>query len=404
MPELPQDFVQNMIGQLGDDNAAQLFYALDHTDSPVSVRPNPFKPLDLNQHFGEKLSSVLWSSMGRYLPCRPQFTLDPLFHAGCYYVQEASSMFIEQAWNTIKSLYPAQPLAVLDLCAAPGGKSTLWRSILPDDTLLVANEPDRKRAEILNENLIKWGHPHVMVTNAYAADFAENAPKFFDIVAADVPCSGEGMFRKDPQSRNEWSLSSVERCASLQREIIRDVWPALKEGGFLVYSTCTYNSHEDEYNVRWIQEELGAEFIELQIDPMWGLTTTSSGYHFYPHRAQGEGFFLALLRKPGTPSSKGSRAHLERIRHFDWAPYDIKGKKQIPQHVLAMNPDTAQDYPHYELNKDEALRYLRREALNIDAPRGYVIVCYEGHPLGFVNNLGTRANNLYPQEWRIRHL
>ena len=398
MPEVPSDFIQLMQQQLGDQEAAQLLHAITATESPVSVRLNPTKMARIEEAFGgdsaipsAELTPVPWCETGYYLTERPQFTLDPLFHAGCYYVQEASSMYIEHAWRRIAE-EGGEVAALLDLCAAPGGKSTLWRTLVNDDALLVANEPDRKRAEILNENLQKWGHPNVMVTNAYAADFAAYAPSFFDVVATDVPCSGEGMFRKDPASRDEWSMENVLKCAALQRSIIKDVWTALKPGGFLVYSTCTYNHLEDEDNVRWIAAELGADILEER--------------HFFPHRNKGEGFYLCLMRKQGEAPRKPRRPHLEHIRHFDWTPYELKGKKQIPQHILAMNPDTAAQFPQCELSREQALQYLRREAITLsaDQPRGYVIVCYEGHPLGFVNNLGTRANNMYPQEWRIRHL
>lgn len=435
MPELPSDFIQSMQQQLGDQEAARLFCALTETDSPVSIRLNPQKAYNIyNNVEGEaaeidaalveslnlaSAAPVPWCSGAYYLSERPQFTLDPLFHAGCYYVQEASSMYIAEAWRKIceSSASKSGAGAVLDLCAAPGGKSTLWRSLIEDDCLLVANEPNRQRAEILNENLQKWGHPNVMVTNAYAADFAAYAPNFFDIVAADVPCSGEGMFRKDPNSRAEWSLENVAKCAALQRSIIEDVWPALKPGGFLVYSTCTYNHYEDEDNVEWIMRQFDAELI-------------MPGRHFYPHLDQGEGFFIAVLRKPAE-DFKARPPRLQFIKHFDWVPYeekggkssgsskgskgskvskgsgsskDAKGAKMVPQHILAMNPDTAADFPQCELTLEQALQYLRRASITIDAPRGYTIVCYKGHPLGFVNNLGTRANNLYPQEWRIRHL
>lgn len=421
MTELPSDFITSMQQQLGDQEAARLFCALTETESPVSVRLNPLKAYKsarqgeggasqidsaLVESLGlEQAKPVAWCPGAYYLAKRPQFTLDPLFHAGCYYVQEASSMYIAEAWRHIQAAASCAPSAVLDLCAAPGGKSTLWRSLLADDCLLVANEPHRQRAEILNENLQKWGHPNVMVTNDYAAQFAAYAPNFFDVVAADVPCSGEGMFRKDLGSRSEWSLENVAKCAALQRSIIEDVWPALKPGGFLVYSTCTYNHYEDEDNVEWIIRTFGAELI-------------MPGRHFYPHLDQGEGFFIAVLRKPAEDFRERT-PRLQYIKHFDWVPYEekggkssessrgskgAKGAKMVPQHILAMNPDTAADFPQCELTLEQALQYLRRESIAIDAPRGYTIVCYKQHPLGFVNNLGTRANNLYPQEWRIRYL
>lgn len=459
--ELPKAFVQNMQQQLGDHEAAQLCCALCGDDTPVSIRFNPLKWGGGETAIAERAySPVPWCKSGYYLPERPAFTLDPLFHAGCYYVQEASSMFIEQAWHTLRQILQTEgeadaPCPLLDLCAAPGGKSTLWRTLLPDGDWLVANEPNRQRAEILNENLIKWGHPRVRVTNAYAADFAAYAPGRFRVVAADVPCSGEGMFRKDVASRCEWSPENVEKCAALQRSIIEDVWPALQAGGFLIYSTCTFNAQEDEDNVRWIVEHLGASVVPIPVAEEWGIVPSrcteapdSWGYHFYPHRARGEGFFLCLLRKsldhkpvgslakerkefrPTTANYSADRNNFsadrknyrrtkknspsgktqppvepfDQIRHFDWMPYVRKGSKEVPQHVLAMNPATACQFPQCELTLAQALSYLRRESLCIDAPLGFVVVCYQGHPLGFVNNLGSRANNLYPQEWRIRHL
>ncbi len=417
MSALPQDFITSMQQQLGDHEAAQLCCALETSEAPVSLRLNPRKPLSREDTAAllTEAERVGWCGSGYYLPERPQFTLDPLFHAGCYYVQEASSMFIEQAWRTIKARLglegevPASEVHCLDLCAAPGGKSTLWRSLLPAECPLVVNEPDRKRAEVLNENMQKWGADNVTVCNAYPSAFAAYAPGFFNVVAADVPCSGEGMFRKDPASRGEWSLKKVEECAALQRSIIQDVWPALCPGGFLVYSTCTFNRHEDEENVAWICRQLGARVVPLSVEKEWGIVEGRTaegrlaGYHFFPHRAKGEGFFLCLLQKDGD-GQPAARHHLEHVRHFSWEPYVMKGPKKVPQHVLAMNPATASAFPKCELSREEALSYLRREALCIDAPTGYVAVCYHGHPLGFVNNLGSRANNLYPQEWRIRHL
>lgn len=410
MSALPQDFISEMQQQLGGREAAQLCCALEEGNTPVSVRLNPNKVREAAelQSLLEGAEPVPWCQTGYYLSQRPQFTLDPLFHAGCYYVQEASSMFVEQAWREIVRRMP-DAQRVLDLCAAPGGKSTLWRSLLPPEGELVANEPDRKRAEVLNENLIKWGYGNVRVCNAYATDFAAYAPGYFDVVAADVPCSGEGMFRKDPASRDEWSLASVEKCARLQRTIVADVWPALRPGGFLVYSTCTFNRQEDEENVRWICRTLGARAVTLPVEEGWGISSALDaegapcGCHFFPHRSRGEGFFLCLIQKDGE-APRASRHHLEHVRHFPWASYVQKGSKNVPQHILAMQPATAAGFPQCALTREQALCYLRHEALCIEAPRGYVVVTYQGHPLGFVNNIGPRANNLYPQEWRIRHL
>lgn len=452
MSPLPSAFVDEMNALLGADEAAALCRALEGP-ACVSLRLNPLKP-DAAAPSGP---SVPWCAAGRYLTERPAFTLDPLLHAGCYYVQEASSMFIEQAFRQLD----APPRRVLDLCAAPGGKSTLWRSLMEAGTLLVANEPVRTRAMVLAENLAKWGQPDVVVTNALPERFAA-LPGFFDVVAADVPCSGEGMFRKDSGARDEWSAGAPERCARLQFEIVRDVWPALREGGFLVYSTCTFNRQEDEDNVARICEELGAEAVEVPAAPEWGIAgdTTGRGLpvsHFFPHRARGEGFFLALLRKTApAPAARDGRRNrrtrpggvrtelraaarwLQGGEDFDLvqpAPdrvaavrsaladdvarvtaaagavtaglplAELKGRKLVPAHELALCPLLAEDaFARVELDRPTALAYLRREAVTLpaDVARGFVVATFAGHPLGFLNQLGPRANNLYPAEWRIR--
>ncbi len=458
--QIPSDFLAEMEQALGKAEAEALCRSLAETSPSVSVRVNPSKrPSALPAETDEQ---VPWCDNGVYLKSRPSFTADPLLHAGCYYVQEASSMFVEQAYRTIADDFV--PQRMLDLCAAPGGKSTLWRSLLPDGALLVANEPIRQRAQILAENLTKWGQPDVVCTSAYAADFAPLV-SFFDVVAADVPCSGEGMFRKDEGAVAEWSREAVVACAERQWSIVSDIWPALRQGGYLVYSTCTFNREENEHMVQRICKELGAELVPVPVKEEWGISGDTTGaalpvYHFFPHKTKGEGLFLALLRKTAEsplPRSEKKRkgrnalpgrvqnaakvapwladdkhfkilrpdeAHLIAVR--ETLADDVmricstvraltagvmlaeeKGKKLIPQHALALSLALRNGaFPKAELTRDEALSYLRREVLTLsaDVPRGYVLATYEGHPLGFLNNLGSRANNLYPQEWRIRNL
>lgn len=461
MKTLPQDFQTEITQLLGEQEASKLCHAIADSTPSVSVRINPKKTAD--SALLSSVESVPWCSQwGRYLAERPKFTYDPLFHAGCYYVQEASSMFIAKAYEKIVSDF--QPLRLLDLCAAPGGKSTLWRSLLPDASLLVANEPIRQRAQILAENLTKWGHLNVVTTSAYPDEFS-SLGSFFDVIAADVPCSGEGMFRKDDGAIEEWSAEAVTNCAARQWEIITSVWPALREGGYLVYSTCTFNREENEDNVWRICHELGAELVPLDTEADWGIMgdTTNRGlpvYHFYPHKVKGEGLFLALLRKTSEAPLKKNKKNkkkassakqtaikdaakmakwLDDAAQYDLLPYgeglvtavsrdwtedvktvmqtvrtltagialaEEKGRKLIPQHALALsNVCHKEAFSRVELSLDEALSYLRREAivLSMDVPKGYVIATYKGHALGFLNNLGNRANNLYPQEWRIRN-
>lgn len=459
---LPEDFCLLMREQLGADEAEGLLAALED-EPPVSVRLNEAKPSDV---FSDEPEKIKWCRAGRYLSQRPQFTLDPYLHAGCYYVQEASSMSVQQAFRAL----PDSPKRVLDLCAAPGGKSTLWASLLQEGSLLVCNEPVRSRANILAENLAKWGYADAVVTNAYPADFAP-LEGFFDVVAADVPCSGEGMFRKDHGARAEWSMANVRMCAERQFEIVRDVWPALCTGGYLIYSTCTFNRLEDEDNVKRICAELGAEPVKLNSLLEYGSYDDDGRYgvHFYPHRVRGEGFFIAMLKKAcddgsvsgggkgRTCAGKKGRAQAneppaETRKLISWLqkPDDFrlmatahgtvaairkcnyddvvrllsstagrkvmsvgvelavqKGRKWQPLPEAALSSELSDDaFSRAELDYNAAIAYLRHEAITLpaDAPRGYVLVCYRGHSLGFVNNLGTRANNLYPAEWRIRKI
>lgn len=461
--ELPVAFADHTRSLLGDEEYNKLAVALDD-EQPVSIRLNEAKlPGASFGLFHGCAGRVPWSSTGVYLDRRLTFTFDPLFHAGCYYVQEASSMFVEQA---LKQYVGETPAVMLDLCAAPGGKSTHTRSVLPEGSLLVANEVIRNRSQILAENLTKWGHPGVVVTNNDPADFAD-LEEFFDVILTDVPCSGEGMFRKDPVAVSEWSQENVDICWQRQRRIISDIWPSLKPGGLLIYSTCTYNTKEDEENIRWIRDAFGAETLPVNVSDDWNITGNLLAgddfpvYRFLPHRTKGEGFFLAVLRKPEEDSrqtryksasaqgkkkvaSSVSKEQLAVARGWLLSPDDyelsvngtnitafpkehlselsslqqslrviqagvvlaeVKGKDLIPNHALAMSQMRRNGiFPCEEVLYEQAVAYLRKEAivLSAEAPRGYVLLTYMNIPLGFVKNIGNRANNLYPQEWRIR--
>ena len=457
--ELPDLFVKRMY-ELLDKGADEVLAALKQ-EPVVSLRLNPVKcrmitDCSCSNGIGVPLDAVPWATYGFYLEERRPFTFDPLFHAGCYYVQEASSMFLEQ----VVQQYISEPVKVLDLCAAPGGKSTLLRSALPEGSLLVSNELIPTRAQVLVENIVKWGHPDCVVTSSTPADFGD-LPSFFDVIVADVPCSGEGMFRKDPVAVAEWSEANMETCWRRSRGIIADCWNALKSGGLLVFSTCTFNSLEDEENVHWICEELGAEVLPLKTTPEWGITgnllsdSSFPVYRFLPGRTKGEGFFLAVLRK--TSDSNFTAVRKPKIRlpqksqpvpqsckdwlysadSFVWKVdnntinavpkchedalsmleqqvhvlyggvnvAELKGRDIVPTPSLALSGMFCHEaFPAVEVSYKNALAFLRKEALTLpaDTPRGFVLLSFRGIPLGFVKNLGHRANNLYPQEWRIR--
>jgi 16S rRNA C967 or C1407 C5-methylase (RsmB/RsmF family)/NOL1/NOP2/fmu family ribosome biogenesis protein len=409
---LPAKFAELTCALLGTEEYGELVAALTK-EAPVSIRLNPFKQdQESSSLIRESFEPVPWCSRGYYLDQRPTFTFDPLFHVGCYYVQEASSMFLEQ----VVQQFVTDPVCMLDLCAAPGGKSTHARSLLPDGSLLVANEVIRNRVQVLAENIMKWGHPDVVVTQNDPADFKE-LKDFFDVVLTDVPCSGEGMFRKDPGAIGEWSPANVEICRQRQRRILAEVWPSLKPGGLLIYSTCTYNIKENEENVSWMAETLGAEVLPVDVPAEWNVTGNLLNdafpvYRFLPHKTKGEGFFLAVLRKKEGNSTRCSgnreavlRKQLRVIKPSGVEPGIQKGKDFIPSHAQALSSTLpAGAYPACELTYEQAIAYLRREAIVLDAsvPRGYVLVTYRNIPLGFMKNLHNRANNLYPQDWRIR--
>ena len=394
------------------------------------------------------LLTVKWCEHGRYLSERPKFTYDPTFHAGAYYVQEASSMFV---WQALSQLVEQDAL-VLDLCAAPGGKSTAIAQYLSENGFLVSNEYVPQRAHVLVENITKWGAQNCVVTNNAPRHF-EKLKTRFDAILVDAPCSGEGMFRKDERAREEWSPANVEMCVERQREILESAWKVLKPGGVLIYSTCTFNSHENEEQVQWLIDEMEAEYLPLKIEEDWMITETERGYRFLPHKTRGEGLFMAAVRKQcgmrneelgvkqnkrlkeqkikkvqvdvpllgefGVVESenkfyavqKGRMALVDEYRKclnvllFGVQMYEQKGKDLIPQAALALSQVYKRGaYPEAELSYEEAISFLRKEAIVLaDAPRGFVLVTYGGLPLGWVKNIGNRCNNLYPEFWRIRN-
>ena len=485
MKFFPQEFVLMLREHYGETESAALLDALSHEPPTVSIRLNnrvamapesPSSPPPAPPEWGERGGTgggleIPWCPLGRLLPTRPRFILDPLLHSGAYYVQEAASMFLWHALSTALTRLALAPATVLDLCASPGGKSTLARSLLSSDCLLVANETIASRTQPLVENLSKWGHHNVVITSAAAEAFADLGP-LFDVVIADVPCSGEGLFRRSEEAISQWSREKVLRCRLLQRSIVESAWQALRPGGLLIYSTCTFNPLEDEDNVDWICENCGGATLDLQPPADWQILpaqhSPNHSYHFLPHRTAGEGFFISAIRKqtsstaageppagvlPQTDSGgrhgHGRTARKERPVHgsdkwvaagadiFALSPNQLclfperhrpllsllqkrgvrllqvgtpfalskSPDRWVPLQPLAHSPWLNADaFPQVELSLDEALLFLRGQALTLPphTPRGYTLVCYRSQPLGFVNNIGSRANNLYPSAWRIR--
>ena len=439
---LPEAFIALLQESYSAETVHRLCAALAEAPS-VSVRRNPAKisAESLQEHFGENADgAVEWAPEGLYLKERPSFTLDPLFHTGAYYVQEASSMAIGALLKKVFPTAGQTGLRVLDLCAAPGGKSTHLASIIGPQSLLVSNEVMQQRATVLADNLALWGLPNVVVTNNDPADFGR-LETCFDLTLVDAPCSGEGMFRKDESSVAEWSPDTVRLCAARQRRILADSWPALRPGGMLIYSTCTFNHLEDEDNTDWICRELGGECLAQR--------------HFLPGTDRGEGFYCALIRKNGEAPRKTLRttrskspsdaqaketeklilpgfalrekvtreglrllkaypealtAEIEalsqslKVLRSGVAVATVKGRDLIPEADLAYSTVfDAGAYPRVELDRETALRYLAHEPLLFpDRPKGYLTLCFKGLPLGFVKNLGNRSNTLHPLSRRIR--
>lgn len=451
---LPEEFLQNMKTIIPNKEYESFIKSLSEDEQTTSIRINKAKSTieEIAERF-QDTTSVGWCEEGLYLNNRPQFTLDPLLHSGAYYVQEASSMFIT---NVIKKLVK-EPVTCLDLCAAPGGKSTAAISVLPEGSQMVSNEIDRRRARILAENITKWGFPDITVTCNAPKDF-KPLKHTFDLIITDVPCSGEGMFRKDEGAIADWSISKVNDCAELQHQIIDDIWNCLKPGGLLIYSTCTFNVEEDEKMVEYICNTLGGTALEIPIEESWNIHKPLIGsnpcYRFMPHFTKGEGLFMAAirkdediiqsakLRKPIKNKNKVAKdisnwvneevvleqndeGSISAITKNHKELHDllvgnslyilqsgvelgtVKGKDIIPSHNLALSTILSDNaFPKYEVEESIALDYLRRMAFVLpnDAPNGYLILTYKNHSLGFVKNLGNRCNNLYPQEWRIRNL
>lgn len=464
--ELPRTFVERVLRDLGTTEGEALCRALDG-EACVSIRVNPAKAEGLRGEQPARVSEVLpmltaagrvpWCADGFLLAGRPSFTFDSDFHAGAYYVQEAASQFV----GCLLQGVPTSGARILDLCAAPGGKTTLYASLVGRGGLVVANEIDRRRASVLADNVRKWGTGNVVVTTCEPHAVCD-CEAWFDVVVVDAPCSGEGMFRKDPAARGEWSENNVRQCAARQDDILREAWRALRPGGTLIYSTCTFNRDEDEGSLERMLARAGDEVAApypVDVDPAWGIVEGEVGpfrtFRFFPHRTVGEGFFAAVARKapdaPGrqrlpkgrrsmvAPADRASAGELRRwVREPDrmvfgtvagtgyaWYGEQAEAVKTLSEALPVicsgvalgqlfkgrLKPDPALAFfdglergavPVAGLDDEQALRYLRRQEVAAGAlAEGVNLVTARGRALGFAKRIGARVNNMYPNSLRI---
>ncbi len=451
MQKLPEKFVEKVRSLLPDE--AELFFEAISNNPATTIRLNPFKKTDAFQSEVD----VPWISNAKYLLKRPSFVADPLFHAGGYYVQEASSMFLSHIIKQITSSLNTHSV-VLDLCAAPGGKSTLLLDQLDNNSLLIANEIIKSRVNVLEENCIKWGRSNIMVTNNAPKDFT-SLTNFFDIIVVDAPCSGEGMFRKDKNAINEWSEENIQLCSIRQQRILTDILPALKPGGFIVYSTCTFNTCENEENVIWMEKKFGLKSIEIPFNKSWGIEPASQSegssifaYRFYPHKVKSEGFFISCLQKPIEEtfnSLKIRETKFEKVNAkdldivSDWLKEinlfqiinasntiyalpqtlasnimflrsklnvrlsglklgQIMNGKLIPDHQLALSIHNNDNIPALQVDKTNALKFLRKDNFDVPSvPQNTYLIKYQNTALGWVKVMPNRMNNYLPINWRI---
>lgn len=449
MLQLPKEFIQSVSCCVGFEEEA--FLKAHQTDSPTSIRLNPFKKAELKFPLS---NPVLWYDKGFYLNERPNFTYDVLFQAGCYYVQEAGSMFIEQALKSCVDF--KETLIALDLCASPGGKSTLINSLITKESVLVANEVVKQRAEVLAQNLSKWGTANVVVTNNDPSAFSD-MEEVFDVMVVDAPCSGSGLFRKQHDAVEEWSLDNVNLCSQRQKRILSDIIPALKSGGVLVYSTCSYSQEENEQIADWLMTEFDLETVQIPIAKDWGIVETKSeihkafGYRFYPDKTKSEGFFCATFRKKGNTSEQ----HFKKSKKEQFAPIKAKEKEVfknwisdlenqtiikfkedylltnelalnfinrfqhlylkkvgtnigsviknevVPHHDLALSIHRSNIVQYIECSEEETIKFLKKELTNCEGKKGWNLIAYQGFGLGWIKHLGNRINNYLPNEFRI---
>ncbi len=429
---LPLEFVKRMENQLGLSESQDFFNALN-SPAPISIRIN-------KQKFKNSLNleKVKWSSDGYYLPSRPLFASDPLWHAGVYYVQEASSMAIEQAFLAIKKSLKTN-LKILDLCAAPGGKSTHLLNLMDVDDVLISNEVIQSRVGVLQENIRKSGYSNVVITNQDSSQF-NNLKNYFDLVLVDAPCSGEGLFRKDIQAVQHWNDENLKTCELRQKRILSDIIQSVKSGGYIIYSTCTFNPKENEAQLDYL--------ISNGFEPVNFVINGKENYvhSFLPHQCVGEGFFIGLLKKTGWVNEsemfvknkftieKVSQSYLKNqdqmlfvrngnikiglteatfkaINHlpfhlvsFGVECVEMKSQLELPKDYLAFSNDFNQSlFPVIDLDLKQAINYISSQSISIKLDwKGYISLCFRGYVIGIGKSIGNRINNLFPNPWKLK--
>jgi len=435
----PEAFVKRITSRLGAESD-MLFQALEAAPvTAVNLHPHKFNR-------ALTLPALPWNQHGVILTERPAFFLDPWWHAGAYYTQEPGSQLIRAVLDQLP--LPEEPW-VLDLCAAPGGKSVLIANFLQGRGALLSNEVIRKRVPVLHENLARNGFANTAISSLDPNELGV-CPDLFDLIFVDAPCSGEGMFRKHVQASEQWTPELVRFCALRQQRILTDIWPALKPGGFLIYSTCTLNETENEDNLRFLLEQFDAAAVELTFPHTWNMEPGSAPtacWYSWPHKSGSEGFFLGVVQKKQSGKAAlaekplpAARVNIPQAWLSDTAPAphllpkqqpalmnaalasllpslgkaqqgivyagtplgEWIGNKFKPTPELALsvhvNPDSA-----LPLNLAQAISFLCGDGVlpKTDTP-GWYPLSYEGLGLGWINHLGKRSNNAWPQAWRIR--
>jgi len=417
----------------------------------IAVKINPFKKLENLQNYLPLAEKVQWCDDAYYLSNRSNFYKDPLFYAGAYYVMDPASMFID---FILKYLNVSENRKILDIAAAPGGKSIIIDSLISDNSILWANDVNSNRAKVLEYNLVKWGRANYIVSNAKIDDFNELKNQF-DIVLLDAPCTGSGFFRKYQEWQDNFSLDYINQCVKRQKDILKKVFDIIPMDGYLIYSTCSFTSEENEDIAKWIIDN-GFEEIKLQIPAEWGIVVSEYGYRFFPHLSKSEGFYYAVFKKNNLKSEFKQINHLNKknltpikltpinkpanVNYInltkdlklkkwsqninlitkkidEWFDKDfiyfngkiltiginyMEEKKQLPSPQFALSIYKSSDIPSITLNLSEAQSYLQKSSLHIEAKEGIYLVKFQNLALGWIKVINDgRINNYYPAEWRI---